>query len=832
MTNTKKQTSLNKFLRKQSRRRPVVFLLALCVVFTAVARQSPRVYLDQKLPTQAKTAIYTAVELLAANKGERVQLDSVNRFSGSGIYFTTRDADYYRQAPAALAKLGEEAIFIQSNGKSVYAVGNSALAVQHAVFTYLDRIGIRFYFPDPAWHVRPAKLDLFKTFQLLQQPDFSYRSIFMGWGYGSETLKQKYLFWEKANRMGGALPVRAGHIYQRILADRIEEFKKHPEYLSKPLLNGKKQKGTSFNYASSGLIQLTYEWLVEQFDRAEKRGDPVPMLSLEPFDGPNYCDLPECQKIGKNTSDQVFYFANQVARKLKKTHPDKWIGLLAYYDHIDIPKYDLEDNIFITLTSAYNTSSYSIDQLIERWKSKVGGLGMYDYMSVFAATNEMPGRGFGGNYATVARIIRKYRREGIVAYQAESTYGWITKGISHYLASRLLWDATTDTSSVLDQFYKDCFPNTAQWIRPVFASWTRPFIMTENDIYNWFSAIRSAMVATTDQQEMERLHQLALYIRYVTLFNAYYAVKADPVKSRKAAIELTAYMNAVQETGVLASYAGLQTLAGTLGKDFAYNNKSAVWRNTKPSVPEKRSDWTSFFATYLPTLQRMAPIRHYSGAPFVESNEAKSLSRTFKVVNKTQVVSFNGKLVTIIDTEHSDSLQLKISGGRIKPAGTVGFDVYPWNDQLTPTGKVLKSARFAATKKFNTFSLSDLPRGRYLVVASDSSNTGAHLYFPKKLRYSIIASPESPANGGFYNNYYIYVPKNTSVFYITKTHYFQLFDPNGKRSAYATQGSKLVEIKVNKEQWGWWRVQMQLQNIYFQGIPPLMSRDPESYFLP
>lgn len=809
-----------------------LFVFCFCLITNTRGQQSVVIYQDRQLPEDAKSAIREMASLLSRSPGVTARIDSVNDFSGRGIYFTFVNSDRYKKAPASIRQMGEEAIYINASAGSVYSVANSSLAVTNAVHTYLGRLGFRFYFPDPAWHIIPANPKLFEPFTILDEPDFAFRSIFMGWGYGSDQLRSRYNFWERANRMGGHLQVRAEHSYLKMLAAKRTEFEKNPDYLTRPLLNGQKQSKTAFNFASPGLASLAHQWLSETFEKDKKAGKNTPMLSLEAFDGPNYCDLPGCKKLGDNSSDQFFYFTNQVAKKLKKSHPGKWIGVLAYNDHIDIPKYPVEDNIFVTLTSAFNPSGYSTDQLIQRWKTKVKRMGMYDYIGLYTSTYELPGRGLAGNYNNQAIILKKYHQQNIVSYQAESTYGWIPKGISQYLVSQLAWDATQPVEPIIDQFFRDCFPNTEKIIRPVFDSWAQPFILTENDIHKWLTAVQRAFGATKDAAELERIHQLALYLRYVTLFKAYDDVKSDAAKSRTAAADLMAYMNAVLETGVVASYAGINTLASTLGKDFAYSNKSAIWKSRSVTVPRTPADWNKWFVKYLPGLQRMEEVASYEKAPFVSSTELADISRKFTVQNKTQEVSFNGSMIVIADTKQSDSLFINIRGGRIKKAGHVSVTVYPWNNEMKPEGQKLLTARFSANGKYNKVSLAGLERGRYVIHVADSNSSGAHAYFPRKLKYSIVASPQYPIRYAFYNNYYIYVPRDTRVFYITKTHYLQLFDPSGKRSAYATQESKLVEVKVGKGMHGWWRVQMQLRDIYFTGIPPLLSRDPESFFLP
>jgi hypothetical protein len=796
------------------------------------AQSVVRIFLDSRLPQTAKKAVKEMGDILGASPGVSIQFDSLNKYRGIGIYFTVAAYDYYRKAPVALKKMGAEGVYVSSGKEGVYAVANSVEGFSNIVFTYLDKIGFRFYFPDPAWHIIPKKLQLFQTFQTTEKPAFQYRNIFMGWGYGSDILKERYLFWERANRMGGSLQMKAGHSYQKILTDNLAEFQKHPDYLSKPLVNGKLQSKTAFNFSSGGLAELAYRWLAEQFDQANKKDQYLPMLSLEAFDGPNFCDLPECLKIGDNASDQIFYFTNKVAEKLKRTHPDKLIGVLAYNDHIDVPRYPMMDNIFVTLTSGFNPSPYSIDQLIDRWKKKVKRIGMYDYMSVFEWTNEMPGKGFAGNFEMVAFKMKEYSKKGIISYQAESTYGWIPKGLSHYLASRLAWNPGLAIGPILDKFYSDCFPNTHKWIRPVFESWIKIPIFTENDIYNWLYQVKKAFNSTTDSAELERIHQLALYLKYVTLFKAYDDVKTDTVKAKEAATDLFAYMNQVMEKGVVASYAGINTMAPKLGANFAYNSKAAIWKSRQVVVPGSKKEWDAYLDGQMSILQRMQPVKEYKNAPFLDKQEMASLSRQFKAPNKSQAVSFNATLLSIVDTRNSDSLDLQISGGRIKLSGIVSVRVYKWSDDLVPRGKPLLTARFQASKEFRKVSLSSLPRNKYLILSSDSSTTGAYLYFPKKMRYSIVASSDFPIRGSFYNNYYIYIPKGTKVFYITKTQYLQVLDPAGTRTSYSTQESRLVEIKVKEGSYGWWRILSQLNDIYFTGVPPLLSRDPESFFFP
>jgi hypothetical protein len=784
------------------------------------------VYMDKTAPTSEIEAIREMVELINQSPAIKLTIDTLTKFSGQGIYITTTERDYYRKAPPQLKNMGEEAIFLKGSKDQVYICANTSSGMQHGIFVYLEKLGFRFYFPDPAWQINPSNASLFFPFEELTEPDFDYRRIFMGFGYGSDKLKDQYLFWERANRMGGALQVHNGHAYYAMLADKKKEFEKHPEYLNKPLINGVKQKKTVFNFSSPGLAQLAYEWLIERFAKLEKLGRTLPMLSLEPFDGPNYCDLPGCKKIGDNASDQIFYFTNEVARKLKRTHPDKKIGLLAYYDHIDIPKYDVEDNVFVTLTSSFNTSAFTTDELIARWKTKVKTMGVYDYMSVYSGSNDLPGRGFAGNYNDVARTIKKYKKLGVTAYQAESTYGWVGKGLSHYIAGRLTWESEADVNKIVDEFFDLCFPETKNFIRPVMDKWNSSFVLTENELYQWFSSLRSAFKICKDPGELKRLYQLALYVNYVKLFREFQGGKSQ--KQNGPAIQLLSYLSDIMDEGVVASYAAINTLAPPLGKEYAIRNKNAVWRNVKVDYPKNKQAWITAIDSYLPALTRIQNVRNYKTSPLSQKEvKAQSLVPLWK--NPHKAMSFRGSMTIIADTKASDSLFIKLKGGRTKKIGKVGLKVYAWNDEMAPNGKPLKEFYFAADGKDNEVSLKVLAPGKYIFVATDDASSGATIYFPSKLKYSVLASESSPLKGSFYNYFYFYVPAGVKSFYIVKSHFVRLIDPQGKQSTYGTSINNLVEIPVGEGKSGWWKAHLQLEQIYFIGIPPLVSRDPESY---
>lgn len=803
--------------------------LLLCLQSSA---DQVKIFVDAPVSARERQAAGELMEQLRkGSPGNEFICDSVGRFAGKGIYITTTSKDKFRKAPgAALAKLGIEGVYLAGTSQYVYIVGNSDLAAQQGASLYLQRLGYRFYFPNQAWHIIPESKNIFPTFTQLSSPSFAYRHISMGGGYGNDNLKNEFNKWERLNLMPGWMQVDCAHAYYYLLIENRQAFEKNPQFMTKPLVNGGRQAKAALNYANSDLVDVTYKWVANAFDKAAAKGQRLDMRSLDPFDGNNFCGLPECLKIG-SVSDQVFSFTNKVAAKLQKSHPGKKIGMLAYYDHIDIPKFPLQNNIFVMLTNGYNTTRYSIDELIQRWKTKVKQLGIYDYLAIYAGSSaDLPGKEAGGKYKNLAATLRRFHKAGIIAYEGESTHGWLAKGLGHYLIARLTWDINGDAAAIADEFFRLCFPQSQKYVKAIFDSWNDRYLITDEDFYIWFTNLRLAFEASTNQEELERINQLALYLYYVKLHQDF--MNAPKEQSIQKGMELCAFLSAIQPLTVVPSFAALNILTPQLGKGNELNNKDAAWKKINIIYPKNKNEWLSFIDGYVPKLKHITGIVSYSKPPFLTKEELKKVPATFTGKTVKRVMAFSGKMVAIVDTRNviADSLFIRMSGGTYKKTGSIGITVYQWNDDMLPQGKTLLSKSYPADGNEYVTKLSGIPRGRYIFSFTDGGTLGV-VYFPENMKFSYLASEQTPIPGGSFNSFSFYVPPGTKKFYITKVHFLQLYPPDNKQIQSPTN-EKLMEFNVSPTQWGWWRALQQRGQFHLSGIPPLVSRDPNSFLWP
>ena len=193
---------------------------------------------------------------------------------------------------------------LKSHSKGVYLVGTTELAVEHATWDFLHRLGYRQFFPGEHWEIVPQTRELTIAVDASEHPDFYARMIW--YGYGAATYaREPYKQWCAKNRCVAGIDLRTGHSYDAILAHHKKELAEHPEYLG--LVDGERSS-TKFCISNPRLRQLVVDDALGQFAK-----DPaLDCVSTDPSDGGGWCECSECAKLG-SISDRAVLLANTVA---------------------------------------------------------------------------------------------------------------------------------------------------------------------------------------------------------------------------------------------------------------------------------------------------------------------------------------------------------------------------------------------------------------------------------------------------------------------------------------------------------------------------------------
>jgi hypothetical protein len=178
-------------------------------------------------------------------------------------------------------------------------------------------------------------------------------------------------------------------------------------------------------------------------------------------------------------SNLVFTFLNRTAADLATTHPDKYLGTLAYYWTENTPDFPVHQQVIPFLTAdrsqGYDRAFREEERALQaRWVARLNGerstsnaqhptsngteperpprrLGLYDYIY---------GNGFlipRIHTRLIAENLREARRLGFTDYYAELGPNWGLDGPQPWLVAQLLQDPEQSERRLLAEYYRRYF---------------------------------------------------------------------------------------------------------------------------------------------------------------------------------------------------------------------------------------------------------------------------------------------------------------------------------------------------------------------------------------
>lgn len=438
----------------------------------------------------------------------------------------------------ALKSKDPEAFLIQSDGtRKLYLVGNSDLGIQHAVYTYLDMIGCRWFLAGDNWTIIPKLPGIGVKIHALCAPAFTSRCFF-GTG-GVHSLRHLYdpeaeattrwINWTERNRFGASYRT-AGHHYQDFIQKNRALFEAHPEY--RPEVKGVRvpvSPNMKLCYSNPEVIALFVKDRVAACRKIIEEQAPKSMfcVSVEPSDGYEHCECAECVKLGSIT-DRVFSLANHVARAIRPLSPYAYVNLYAYNMHSPPATIPLEPNIFVQVCAyGFNTSGLPSDQLIQAWGRKCAALGVYDYWCIPQWGYDMPSLSFNDR---LPKRVKFWHANHVLGFNLETTYSGGAVGPALYMVSRLGWEPDQDPRAVFDDFYAKAFGSARPPMQRMLERWSLGWHLVESEIADSFKDLNEALRLTSDPAVKKRIQDYLGYVEFLRLRYEY--VNTDRVKER------------------------------------------------------------------------------------------------------------------------------------------------------------------------------------------------------------------------------------------------------------------------------------------------------------
>lgn len=381
---------------------------------------------------------------------------------------------------AAFLDAHPEGFVVRAAGQTVSLCGGSERGTLFGVYRFLETYaGCRWL--APGIEALPERRTVVVApGRLASAPVFEHRFFngtspeAMAWGVRMGM--NGYYTPEAAPRNGQCfyLPpaVPGCHAYDRIIPAETY-FEVHPEWF--PLIGGKRVPSR----ISYGQLCVTAEGLADEFARnviALFDADPnCRVVSISPNDGFGWCECERCLGLdrdlcrGRTTrlgllgdkpfvGDRVFWFANEVARRVAQKYPDRMLLVLAYVNYAEPPDTVRPLPNLVPYLCHYAPADYAhaiadprsepnalFDALLRRWSRIAPHLQIYSYVS-----KSMWWRLPRPVLRLFAEDIRHYRDLGIRRYYCQSTLtDWALDGPLYYVIARMLWDPDADPDALV-----------------------------------------------------------------------------------------------------------------------------------------------------------------------------------------------------------------------------------------------------------------------------------------------------------------------------------------------------------------------------------------------
>lgn len=561
---------------------------------------APRAELRAAVPVQLAEAgqarqaiVISANASAAARASASILADYLGRISGARFALQTNDGlsgivvgraeDFpalptgAKFAPAEAAR-GEDYL-LRSHAQGLWLLGATDLAVRHAVWDLLGRLGYRQFFPGPRWEVIPAQPRLAVAVDAFEQPAFYSRRIWYGFG-AWDYAREPHRDWCEKNRAVQGIELNTGHAYDGILARNRAAFAAHPEYLG---LVGGTRKSTKFCIANPGLRQLVVDDALAQL-----ADDPAKQsLSMDPSDGGGWCECEACQRLGSVT-DRALTLANAVAEAVAAKHPGRRIGMYAYSEHSPPPRIRAHPAVVISIATGFIKGGFTVDELLDGWAQHATALGIREYYSVNTWDRDLPGAARGGNLDYLQHTIPHFHAKSVRFLSAEASDNWAPNGLGYYLAARMLWDVREagHTGELTADFLDKCFgparPPMAKFYALLDGARRQP--LCDDLVGRMYRLLDEAGGLTREDAVLARLADLTLYTRYVELWLDYSTASGG---QRQAAFEAL-IRHAYRMRGTMMIHA----LA--LYRDLAARDQAvAIAAGAAWNVPEGKNPWKS-----------------------------------------------------------------------------------------------------------------------------------------------------------------------------------------------------------------------------------------------
>ncbi|MBD0287792.1 MAG: DUF4838 domain-containing protein, partial [Flavisolibacter sp.] len=483
------------------------------------------IYVDRINDPLFRTSLSDLTAFLKKITGRDFSIKESVEGIDAGIYFIWNKPGLVPEAQQEkLTKGTIEDFILSGNNNRLLIIAKHPVGFTHALYSYLDRLGVKWYFPGDEWSIVPSLNNITITSTEFVSPSFHQRNFF---GTGSilpvksldpsGSLQKKWDDWKRRNRFGGEINP-GGHYGEVFNLKHRQLLEQHPEYLA--LVNGKREwsVGAKWCVSNKKFRELFISDRVNELRtslQTPRNPDEKIVVSVDPADGAGDCECPDCKKSGA-VSDRYFLLANEVAKEFTKISPLAFANIYAYNTHAAPPPFKLNPNVIVQIIPYAFQSVGTPEEMIGLWTRQHNNLLMYDYYGLPDWHWDTPLTGRWSPFVLTNQLLF-WKQQGIRGFMLESSYGSASAGLGLYLAGRLGWNSNESVEKLSQDFYKDLFGNASVYIANYYKKLAESFSGVA-DLPYLLEMLQKADDATKDNQVKLRLESLKAYTHYLSLY--------------------------------------------------------------------------------------------------------------------------------------------------------------------------------------------------------------------------------------------------------------------------------------------------------------------------
>jgi hypothetical protein len=429
-------------------------------------------------------------------------------------------------------------------------VSTTRLGLSRGLYRYLDSLGVRWYQPGQRFEVIPQQNNLLWSGPnpTYEAPLLRTRSVFAQGGFGIATpvdtnlsARADFNAFLRRNRLGGDLLLN-GHDWDAFVRRNTNFFLPNPGYVCGTLLtsNGAISPSVKLCVSNTNVLDRYAQDRLAYFNQYPQVKD----ATVVPSDGLGFCNPQSvCGNVGDGSpSDQTFYLANEVARRVAQVKPDKLLNSLAYSVHTAPPSFGIESNVFVLVAGAgFQTTYYTPQEILCQWTDKMQGrnLGYYDYWALPQGNRDFPTFRF---LELPEYRLQNWDAASVDAFQLETTAGGGAIGPALWYAARHAWGQLPLTHHWSLDYFREMYGllHTAEGFGGAFLEyWARNFELAPHVIgamcVGLDNLLNKPLFQDLTPAQRQRVLDYANYVQYLRLCYEYRRLpKGNPQRSAKA----------------------------------------------------------------------------------------------------------------------------------------------------------------------------------------------------------------------------------------------------------------------------------------------------------